>query len=233
RKGFKKPEVRDVKKNEPICYECKKPRHIKAECPKLKKTELKKKDSSKKFKRYKKKAMSATWDNSSDSDSESSSSEEEEEKANLAFMANIEEKLHSHISTKLKRSTRAWGIPRGTTEENKQLTTLNCWSCYYIAGGTDPAPLRRGSELDDGRETSSSLSPVGVRVSLASHWLSRELPQNRANQKPQSRSHGRKVQLPLHVKSQTTVETTQTPPPVDHTVTGPCLAPPETLARAR
>ncbi|MQM11942.1 hypothetical protein Taro_044852, partial [Colocasia esculenta] len=55
-------------------------------------------------------------------------------------------------------------------------------SCYYTAGGTDPAPLRRGSELDDGRETSSSLSPVGVGVSLASHWLSRELPQHRANQ---------------------------------------------------
>ncbi|MQL83652.1 hypothetical protein Taro_016147, partial [Colocasia esculenta] len=57
--------------------------------------------------------------------------------------------------------------------------------CYYTAGGTDPAPLRRGSELDDGRKTSSLLSPVGVGVSLASHWLSRELPQNRANQKPQ------------------------------------------------
>ncbi|MQL95191.1 hypothetical protein Taro_027854 [Colocasia esculenta] len=35
--------------------------------------------------------------------------------------------------------------------------------CYYTAGGTDPTPLRRGSELDDGRETSSSLSPVGGR----------------------------------------------------------------------
>ncbi|MQM15210.1 hypothetical protein Taro_048153 [Colocasia esculenta] len=55
-------------------------------------------------------------------------------------------------------------------------------SCYYTVGGTDPAPLRCGSELDDGLETSSSLSPVGVGVSLASHWLSRELPQSRANQ---------------------------------------------------
>ncbi|MQL69888.1 hypothetical protein Taro_002197 [Colocasia esculenta] len=41
-------------------------------------------------------------------------------------------------------------------------------SCYYTAGGTDLAPLRRGSELDVGREMSSSLSPVGVGVSLAS-----------------------------------------------------------------
>ncbi|MQM23101.1 hypothetical protein Taro_056163 [Colocasia esculenta] len=59
----------------------------------LKKTEFRKKDSSKKFRRYKKKAMAAAWDNTSDSDSESSSSGEEEEKANLAFMANIDEKV--------------------------------------------------------------------------------------------------------------------------------------------
>ncbi|MQL83333.1 hypothetical protein Taro_015821 [Colocasia esculenta] len=48
--------------------------------------------SSKKLKKYKKKAMAAAWDNNNDSDSESSSSEEEEEKANLAFMANIDNK---------------------------------------------------------------------------------------------------------------------------------------------
>ncbi|MQL93253.1 hypothetical protein Taro_025902, partial [Colocasia esculenta] len=50
-----------------------------------------KKDNSKKFRRYKKKAMAAAWENSSDSDSESSSSSDGEE-ANLALMANIEEK---------------------------------------------------------------------------------------------------------------------------------------------
>ncbi|MQL76585.1 hypothetical protein Taro_008979, partial [Colocasia esculenta] len=91
-KDFKKPEVKDPKKAEPICYECKKPGHIKAECPMLKKSKFKRKDSFRKFKRYKKKAMAATWSNISDSDSESISSEEEEEKANLAFMANIDEK---------------------------------------------------------------------------------------------------------------------------------------------
>ncbi|MQM23918.1 hypothetical protein Taro_056988, partial [Colocasia esculenta] len=91
-KNFKKPKVKDVKKTEPICYECKKPGHIKAECPELKKTEVRKKDNARKFRKYKKKAMATAWDNSNDSDSESSSSEEEEEKANLAFMANIEEK---------------------------------------------------------------------------------------------------------------------------------------------
>ncbi|MQM06226.1 hypothetical protein Taro_039047, partial [Colocasia esculenta] len=46
----------------------------------------------KKFKKYKKKAMAAAWNNESDSDNESSSSKEEEEKVNLAFMANIDDK---------------------------------------------------------------------------------------------------------------------------------------------
>ncbi|MQM11663.1 hypothetical protein Taro_044572 [Colocasia esculenta] len=93
-RDFKKSEVKDTKKSEPICYECKKPGHIKAECPKLKKTKFRKKDSSKKFKKYKKKAMAAAWSNDSDSDSESSSSEEEEEKANLAFMTNTDDKVY-------------------------------------------------------------------------------------------------------------------------------------------
>ncbi|MQL84077.1 hypothetical protein Taro_016580 [Colocasia esculenta] len=92
-KDFKRPEGKEVKKAEPISYECKKPGHIKAECPMLKKTEFKKKDNVKKFKRYKKKAMAAVWNNESDSDSKSSSSEEEEETANLAFMANTDDKI--------------------------------------------------------------------------------------------------------------------------------------------
>ncbi|MQL84158.1 hypothetical protein Taro_016662 [Colocasia esculenta] len=48
-KYFKRSEGKEVKKSEPICYECKKPGHIKANCPKLKKLEFKKKDNSKKF----------------------------------------------------------------------------------------------------------------------------------------------------------------------------------------
>ncbi|MQM20203.1 hypothetical protein Taro_053220 [Colocasia esculenta] len=98
-KDFKKGEGKDLKRAEPICYECKKLGHIKAECPKLKKTEVRKKDSTRKFRKYKKKAMAAAWDNNSNSDSESSSSEEEEEKANLAFMANVEEKTINPIDS--------------------------------------------------------------------------------------------------------------------------------------
>ncbi|MQM01112.1 hypothetical protein Taro_033861 [Colocasia esculenta] len=96
-KDFKKPDGKDQKKGEPICYECKKPGHIKTECPTFKKPEFRKKESSKKFRRHKKKAMAAAWSNSSDSDSESSSSSDEEE-ANLAFMANTEENVTSDSS---------------------------------------------------------------------------------------------------------------------------------------
>ncbi|MQL99329.1 hypothetical protein Taro_032050 [Colocasia esculenta] len=40
----------------------------------------------------------------------------------------------------------------GTTEERN-----------YTAGGVGPTPPRRGSELEDGNETSSLPSPVGSR----------------------------------------------------------------------
>ncbi|KAH9751297.1 hypothetical protein KPL71_014237 [Citrus sinensis] len=79
RKLFKKSgerrKFRDLKnrkeKNEVIkCYECKKPGHIRTECPLLNK--------------LKKKAMVATWD---DSDEETSDDEEHQEMTNLALMA--------------------------------------------------------------------------------------------------------------------------------------------------
>ncbi|MQL80892.1 hypothetical protein Taro_013338 [Colocasia esculenta] len=57
----------------------------------LKKNDHKKKDNFRKFKKYKKKAMAAAWENSSESDNESSSSSDGEE-ANLALMANTEDK---------------------------------------------------------------------------------------------------------------------------------------------
>ncbi|KAH9770963.1 hypothetical protein KPL71_012543 [Citrus sinensis] len=62
-------------KKEPItCYECKKPGHIRPECPLLNK--------------FKKKAMVATWD---DSDEETSDDDEQQEMTNLALMAVGEE----------------------------------------------------------------------------------------------------------------------------------------------
>ncbi|MQM15214.1 hypothetical protein Taro_048156 [Colocasia esculenta] len=91
-KDFRKPKVKDSKKGEVICYECKKPGHIKADCPMLKKNDHKKKDNFRKFKKYKRKAMAAAWENSSDSDSELSSSSDGEE-ANMALMANTQDKI--------------------------------------------------------------------------------------------------------------------------------------------
>ncbi|GAV80483.1 UBN2 domain-containing protein, partial [Cephalotus follicularis] len=76
KKQFKKfkgePSKKDKEEKEVICYEYDK--HIRPECPKLKK----KKDN------FKKKAMIATW---SDSDDSSSDDKENEEVANIAFMA--------------------------------------------------------------------------------------------------------------------------------------------------
>ncbi|GAV60724.1 zf-CCHC domain-containing protein, partial [Cephalotus follicularis] len=69
------------KREEPTCYECKKPGHFKNECPNLKKKEQFKKKNEY-FK--KKKAMVATW---SDSDSSSSEEENDEEVAHIAYMA--------------------------------------------------------------------------------------------------------------------------------------------------
>ncbi|GAV82569.1 zf-CCHC domain-containing protein [Cephalotus follicularis] len=69
------------KKEEPTCYECKKPGHFKNECPNIKKNEQFKKKNEY-FK--KKKAMVATW---SDSDPSSSKEESDEEVAHIAYMA--------------------------------------------------------------------------------------------------------------------------------------------------
>ncbi|GAV83396.1 zf-CCHC domain-containing protein [Cephalotus follicularis] len=72
--------VESSKKEEPNCYECKKPGHFKNECPNLKKKEKFIKEHSKK-----KKAMVATWDDSDLSSSEQSGSDEEV--VNFALMA--------------------------------------------------------------------------------------------------------------------------------------------------
>ncbi|KAH9716703.1 hypothetical protein KPL71_021554 [Citrus sinensis] len=70
RRKFRNLKNQKEKKEVIICYECKKPDHIRSECPLLNK--------------LKKKAMVATWDNS---DEDSSDEEESQEVSNLALMS--------------------------------------------------------------------------------------------------------------------------------------------------
>lgn len=78
-------------KEEIICYECKKPGHMKGECPELKKKKLKKPFQ-------KKKAMVATW--SDEEEEEDSNHEQEDDIANICFMANDNTKVNTrtHLS---------------------------------------------------------------------------------------------------------------------------------------
>ncbi|MQL67761.1 hypothetical protein Taro_000034 [Colocasia esculenta] len=95
------------------------------------KNDHKKKDSSKKFRRYKKKAMAAAWKNSSDSDSESSSSSDEEE-ANLALMANIEEKFFSFLpmdAPMISRSVGGYSAEYLTAEHQERFTFVKTKVC--------------------------------------------------------------------------------------------------------
>ena len=71
---------------EVTCYECKKPGHIRSECPKLK---FKNKGA-----KERRKAFKATWDDSSKLETE----EEQEEVANLCFMALEDENKVPSIS---------------------------------------------------------------------------------------------------------------------------------------
>ncbi|XP_057986693.1 uncharacterized protein LOC131171239 [Hevea brasiliensis] len=73
---FKKDKGESSKRDPPICFECNKPSHIRTDCPKLKKP----------FKKFKKKALKAIWDESSDSEDE----EIGDQVAQMCFMA-IEE----------------------------------------------------------------------------------------------------------------------------------------------
>jgi hypothetical protein len=78
KKEVKKKE--DKKKEQIICFECKKPDHMKVDCPQLKNK-----------RRFKRRAFKVTLD---DSDTESSESEQEE-MANMCFMANTDDEVSS------------------------------------------------------------------------------------------------------------------------------------------
>ncbi|XP_057999319.1 uncharacterized protein LOC131178378 [Hevea brasiliensis] len=60
KRNFKKDKGESNKRDPLTCFECNKPGHIRTDCPKLKKP----------FKKFKKKALKATWNESSDSEDE-------------------------------------------------------------------------------------------------------------------------------------------------------------------
>ena len=79
---FKKKNKEEIK--EIICFECRKPKHMKVECPQLKK---------KGYSRDKKKSLMVTWD---DSDSEKSSSSDDKQ-PNLCLTADTNDKVEVKI----------------------------------------------------------------------------------------------------------------------------------------
>ncbi|MQL86198.1 hypothetical protein Taro_018728 [Colocasia esculenta] len=76
-----------------------------------------------------KKAMAAAWDNSSDSDSELSSSNEEEEKANLAFMANVDDKFRTMAVSGVSGSVGGYGAAFLTAEQQERFTSVKTKLC--------------------------------------------------------------------------------------------------------
>ncbi|MQM19399.1 hypothetical protein Taro_052403, partial [Colocasia esculenta] len=74
--GSRRIQKKERKEKEPVCYECRKPGHLRPDCPKLKKVgQLEK--SKKQHKKFKRKAMAAAWNNDEAKSSESSSSKSE------------------------------------------------------------------------------------------------------------------------------------------------------------
>ncbi|MQM04787.1 hypothetical protein Taro_037594 [Colocasia esculenta] len=86
--GSRRIQKKDKKKKEPVCYECRKPGHLRPNCLRLKKIgqqdkSKKKQISDEKHKNFKRRAMTAAWDNEEVSTSDSSSSYSKKDQDNL------------------------------------------------------------------------------------------------------------------------------------------------------
>ncbi|MQL86863.1 hypothetical protein Taro_019398 [Colocasia esculenta] len=90
--GSRRIQKKERKEKEPVCYECRKPGHLRPDCLRLKKTSQTEK-SKKHHKKFKRKALAAAWENEEATSSDSSSSSSEKEQVNLALIVGLDESL--------------------------------------------------------------------------------------------------------------------------------------------
>ncbi|KAH9717278.1 hypothetical protein KPL71_021758 [Citrus sinensis] len=121
-------------KNEPItCYECKKPGHIRPECPLLNK--------------LKKKAMVATWD---DSDEETSDEDEQQEMTNLALMA-VGEESCDELDEGSKKNKNKWYLDSGCS---RHMTGNYSWFSSFTK-------IENGGDVSFGDNSKGKIIGIG------------------------------------------------------------------------
>ncbi|KAH9668310.1 Integrase catalytic domain-containing protein [Citrus sinensis] len=164
RRNFRNFKNHREKKEAITCYECKKPCHIRSECPLINK--------------LKKKAMVATWD---DSEEESSDEKGSQEVSNLALMAiggddDLNESSDHHRTTPEGRRTSA-GIRRTTIGHHQKVTGpqpefagMSPDLRWKVAGISRGPPPGFAGKLPDHRRTSpeSRRTSAGIRRNVAS-----------------------------------------------------------------
>ncbi|KAH9648503.1 hypothetical protein KPL70_025607 [Citrus sinensis] len=121
-------------KNEPItCYECKKPGHIRPECPLLNK--------------LKKKAMVATWD---DNDEETSDEDDQQEMTNLALMA-VGEESCDELDEGLKKKKNKWYLDSGCS---RHMTGNYSWFSSFTK-------IENGGDVSFGDNSKGKIIGIG------------------------------------------------------------------------